>query len=162
MPRLSSQTFFSIKTKATLDEWPLQLICFRNYFLADFLAAHLAFISAESLALAAALITNFFFAVLTTVGLTALGAVLALAALILAQRSLAAAEMRALPAALISPFLLAGLAAAVGAALAPCSCASCFSNAAIFSMRSAAWRSWDGVRLAILMGLLNQGGRIRQ
>jgi len=76
---------------------------------------------------------------------------LVFAALTFAQRSLAAAAMRARPAALIPPFLT-GLA---GAALVsvPKMAASCFSRPAIFSLRFTACRSCDDVRSNMMVFL---------
>jgi hypothetical protein len=66
-----------------------------SYFFAALIFAHLAFAKADSLALAAALILNFF--------LTALA--VGFVALTLAQRALAAAEILALADVLMAAFL---------------------------------------------------------
>ena len=76
------------------------------YFFAPLIFAHLALAAALILALAAALILNFFFAGL--VATTAFTAGLAFAALILAHLALAAAETAARPAALWRDFTFSG------------------------------------------------------
>ena len=104
--------------------------------------AHLALASCDSFTLAAALTLRLAF-------LTGLGAVAtALFTFTLAHRAVCAAEIFFLAAALIF-FLPAG---AEGFALLvePRIWFSCFSSAAISSLRPAAWRSWFEVRLVIV------------
>lgn len=114
---------------------------YSDFLPAPLILAQRALASALNFALAAALILNFFLAGFETV-LVALGAVLAFAALALAQRNLAAAAMRARPAALMPPFFFGALTATeVILVSAPIMAVSCFSKAAIFSLRLAAWRS---------------------
>src|ERR1035437_7565255 len=102
----------------------LRFFSLRNYFFAwpAFFAAQRALAAALILALAAALIVNFFFAGLITAGLT-IGAVLestttlaaGLAAFTFAHLASCAALIRAIPAALIVNFFFAGLAAVLTA-----------------------------------------------
>jgi len=80
------------------------------FFPVALILAQRAFARAESLALAAALIVNFF--------LAGLAAGLTLAALILAHLAFWAAATLALPAALIPPFFLGALVVGVAAGLA--------------------------------------------
>jgi hypothetical protein len=103
------------------------------YFFAALIFAHLAFAKADSLALAAALILNFFLT-----GLTALAA--GFVALTLAQRALAAAEILALADVLILR-LCFGAGVITGLVEKPKTWLNSFSRASIFSLRFAAWRN---------------------
>lgn len=107
-----------------------------DYFLPALRAAHNAFILAESLALAAALILPL---ALPAAGLAA-GFDPDLAARTFAQRALAAAEILALAAALIVNFFLAA-GAATEAVVEPSNRPSSFSSDWIFSFNAAALRN---------------------
>ena len=115
----------------------LQKHDWRDYFFAAFLAAHTAFILAESLALAAGLILPLAFLAAGAAAAFAAGA----APRTLAQRNLAAAEILALAAALILNFLFFGAGPATEAADEPSSWPSSFSRDWIFSFNVAAVRN---------------------
>ena len=116
-----------------------------------------ALIAALIFAFAAALIVNFFLAGLAawTAGLAAATVLITgLALLTLAQRAFCAAAILALPAALMPPFFGAGV-AATALAVDPSTWLSSFSKAAIFSLRSAAWRScWTDKLIIELMAVI--------
>src|ERR1035437_8940557 len=156
----------------------LQLKLIRAYFFAALTFAQRALAAALIFALAAALITNFFFAGLATTATlagVAAGLTADFAALILAQRAFCAAATLALPAALMPPFFFGALpttGAATGVADEPSNWLSSFSKSAIFSWRAAAWRNCWADRLAIelIVVLLSHfignsqwlAGRVRQ
>lgn len=102
---------------------------YRDFFPAALILAQRALANAESLDLAAALIVRFLTGALTA----------GFAPLIFAHRAFWAAAILARPAALILLFF--GALAVTGAG-APRIEASSLFNASIFSLRSAAWRSW--------------------
>jgi len=112
----------------------VEIIIGADYFFPAFLAAHNAFILAESLALAAALILPLpldFGAAFAT----------GFFPLIFAQRALAAAEIFALAEALILNFFFFGAGPATGAVVEPNNRPSFFSSDWIFSFNPAALRN---------------------